>query len=330
MASHARSDIGIKFVSQVLCVILAVAVNAFSASGAEKVSPDTHETLETPYMQKNLYSRLFGSDEPRDIAWLCYYGQDRDVLALSDYDLLILEADALGPVTKEAKGDRMCLAYMSIGEISQSRWFWPLVRNKPWLLEENPDWPDARRIDPRSPEWSDLLVNTIAPALLTAGYDGFLLDNADIGEYLESKDPATYAGAREAVANIIRRLRRSFPEAVLIANGALETAADTADCLDAVVCESTVSRWRTNGDGSVFYEQISPQDRAWLRPRLLRLRGAGLPVLALEYVAPDDAATRQRVREAVKNAGDHPYMAERQLMHLPSVKQSDSGLVGAE
>lgn len=281
-------------------------------------------------MQKNLYARLFGSDEPRSIAWLCYYGQDRDVFALPAYDLLILEADALGPVTRDDKGNRMCVAYMSIGEISQSRWFWPLVQNKPWLLEENPDWPDARRIDPRSPEWSDLLVDTIAPALLAAGYDGFLLDNADIGEYLENKDPATYAGAREAVANIIRRLRRRFPKAALIANGALETAAETADCLDAVVCESTVSRWRTNGDGSVSYEQISPQDRAWLRPRLLRLRGAGLPVLALEYVAPDDAATRQRVREAVKNAGDHPYMAERQLMRLPPAGQADGGLVGAE
>ena len=265
VAAKARRDIDIKFLASVLCGILAVAANAFSASGTGEVSPDAHEALETPYMQKNLYSRLFGSEEPRHITWLCYYGQDREVLALSGYDLLILEADALGPVTKEDKGDRMCLAYMSIGEISQSRWFWPLVRDKPWLLEENPDWPDARRID-----------------------------------------PASYSGSRDAVANIIRRLRRRFPEAALIANGALETAADTADCLDAVVCESTVSRWRTNEDGSVFYEQISPQDRAWLRPRLLRLRGAGLPVLALEYVAPDDAVTRQRVREAVQHAGGHP------------------------
>ena len=195
VAAKARRDIDIKFLASVLCGILAVAANAFSASGTGEVSPDAHEALETPYMQKNLYSRLFGSEEPRHITWLCYYGQDREVLALSGYDLLILEADALGPVTKEDKGDRMCLAYMSIGEISQSRWFWPLVRDKPWLLEENPDWPDARRIDPRSPEWSDLLVDTIAPALLAAGYDGFLLDNADIGEYLENRDPAAYAGS---------------------------------------------------------------------------------------------------------------------------------------
>lgn len=279
----------------------------------------------TANMQKNSKSKFFDQNKPNSIEWLCYYGQNRDVLALSAYKLLILEADALGPITREDKNNRVCAAYMSIGEISQSRWFWPLVKDKPWLLEKNPEWPDARRVDPRSREWSDLLVNTIAPTLLAAGYDGFMLDNVDIGEYLENRDPVTYAGAKDAVANIIRRLRHRFPEAVLIANGALETAADTADCLDAVVCESTFSRWIAGEDGSFSYAEVSPQDRAWLRPRLLRIRGAGIPVLALEYVAPEDAAARQRVREAVKKAGYHPYIAERHLMRFPG--DSDSAAV---
>lgn len=281
-------------------------------------------------MRKTLYTRLFGSETPRPVSWLCYYGHDRAVLALPGYDLLILEADALGPLAGDDKGRRLCVAYLSIGEISPNRWYWPLVRDKPWLLEENPDWPGARRIDPRSPEWSDLLVNTIAPALLAAGYDGFMLDNADIGEYLENRDPVACAGAREAVAAVIRRLRHRYPHAVLIANGALETAAESADSLDAVVVESTVSRWRPNEDGSFSYEEISPQDRAWLRPRLLRLRGEGIPVLALEYVAPDDAAMRQRVREAAQGAGHHPCLAERELMRLPPAEQGDSGMEGSE
>lgn len=315
---------------QVSCLILVIASGVFQVSAAENDTHENDHTSGNSAMRTNSYFRLFGSGEPRSISWLCYYGQDRNVLALPAYDLLILEADALGSITEADKGNRVCVAYMSIGEISSNRWFWPLVQNKPWLLEENPDWPGARRIDPRSPEWGDLLADTIAPALLAAGYDGFMLDNADIGEYLENRNPAAYAGAREAVANIIRRLRRRFPQAVIIANGALETAADTADCLDAVVCESTFSRWRANEDGSVSYEEISPQDRAWLRPRLLRLRGAGIPILALEYVAIEDTAMRQRIQEAVKDAGDHPYIAERQLMRLPPARRSDSGSSGAE
>lgn len=304
-----------------LCFALALLFSAFSTPAATP-TPHTHSETSTATMQKNAKSRLFGSDEHRSIAWLCYYGSDRNVLALPAYKLFILEADALGPLTREEKAGRLCAAYMSIGEISQSRWFWPLVQDKPWLLEENPDWPDARRIDPRSREWSDLLVNTIAPALLAAGYDGFMLDNVDIGEYLENRDPAAYAGARDAVADIIRRLRQVYPEALIIANGGLETAADTAECLDAVVIESAFSGWRANEDGSFSYAEISPQDRAWIRPRLLRVRGAGIPVLALEYVDPENAAARQRVSEAAQKAGYHPYMAERSLMQFPGGSDS--------
>lgn len=104
---------------------------------------------------------------------------------------------------------------------------------------------------------------------------------------------------------------------MIIANGGFETVAETAGCLDAVVSESVFSRWRPNSDGSFAYEEVSPKCRAWLRPRLLRIRGAGLPVLTLEYVDPADAATRQRVSEAAKKAGYHPYIAERHLMRFP-------------
>lgn len=300
-----------------LCLALALLLSAFSAPAASQPPYTDPDTLATMNIQKNAGSRLFESDRQRNIAWLCYYGSDRGILSLPAYKLLILEADALGSLTKEDKAGRLCAAYLSIGEISQSRWFWPLVQDKPWLLEENPDWPGARRIDPRSPEWSDLLVNTIAPKLLAAGYDGFMLDNVDIGEYLENRDPETYAGAKDAVADIIRRLRHAYPQAVIIANGGLETAAKTADYLDAVICESTFSRWTANEDGSVSYTEISPQDRAWLRPRLLRIRGAGLPILALEYVDAENVAAQKRASEAVKKAGYHPYMAERNLMRFP-------------
>lgn len=306
-----------------LCLVLAFWLSAFSAPAAARNHHTRPGALVAETMQKNFPAGLPGPDAPRSIAWLCYYGSDREVLALPAYHLLILEADALGPLTGEDRNNRACVAYMSIGEISRNRWFWPLVQDKLWLLEENAEWPDSRRIDPRSREWSDLLVHTIAPALLAAGYDGFMLDNVDIGEYLENRDPDAYAGAKDAVAALIRRLRQAYPEAVIIANGGLETAADVADCLDAVVCESVFSRWRANEDGSFSYAEVSSQDRAWLRPRLLRLRGAGIPVLDLEYVDPEDATARQRVSEAAKKAGYHPYLAERSLMLFPSEKPCD-------
>lgn len=256
------------------------------------------------------------------LAWLCYYGGDRQVLALPGYRLLILEADALGPLSVQDKAGRKCLAYLGLGEVSEGRWFWSWLAGKDWLLEANPAWPGSRRIDPRSPEWKEILVEKIAPALLEAGYDGFLLDNADVGEYLEALDPERFAGAREAVAEIIRALRRKFPAALIVANGGLDTAAEAADSLDAVMRESTISGWTANADGSFAYAEISPQDRAWLRPRLLAARAAGLPVLALEYADPDNLEEQRRVRALALKAGHHPYIAERSLMSYPGAKKA--------
>lgn len=267
-------------------------------------------------------SRLVESGDWRDFRWLCYYGANREVLDLPGYGLMVLEADALGPLTEKNEGAGPRIAYMSIGEVSQSRWFWPFVENKPWLLDPDPSWPGARRVDPRSDEWSDLLVNTVAPRLLAAGYDGLMLDNVDMGEYLESRDPQKFAGAREAVVNIIRRLRQTYPEAVIVANGALETAADTADSLDAVVCESFFSRWRIAKGGTTIYEPVPPEDQAWLKPGLARLQAVGLPILTLDYVGPGARVARQRIMDAAKKAGYFPYIGERTLMSFPRLNSA--------
>ncbi len=273
------------------------------------------KTEKSPFLAK-------AAQSVKGLSWLCYYGPDREVLKLPGYQLLILEADALGPLSAKDKNGRKCLAYLGIGEIVESRWFWPELSDKPWLLEANPAWPGSRRVDPRSSEWAEILLDKIAPALLAAGYDGFLLDNTDIGEYLENLDPERFAGANQAVVAIIRALRKKFPKALIVANGGLSTACEAADSLDAVMRESTVSAWTANDDGTFSYADLSTQGQAWLRPRLMRVRACGLPVLALEYADPEKPDEHRRISEIVRKAGHHPYIAERSLMHYPGAKSS--------
>lgn len=280
--------------------------------------------LKSKDMLTNLKSEISKMARANNLKWLCYYGDDRAVLSLPHYNLLVLEADALGSITRQDKGNRICLAYMSIGEVAPTRWFWPLVENKPWVLEKNRDWDGSARVNPASKEWQEMLINLIAPKLLEAGYDGFMLDNVDIGEYLEQMDPKKYAGAKNAVVDIIRLLRKTYPHAAIVPNGGLDTAAEAADCIDAVVRESIFSRWILNSSGAISYVNVSQQARAWLWPRLMRIRGLGIPILDLEYVKPGDASARKRVLEESRNAGFFPYIAQRNLMHLPVPADSHS------
>lgn len=185
-----------------LCLAFTLLLSAYSTHAAGLGDNRTSEGAVQVDTRNNSRIRISDGDASQGIKWLCYYGSNRGVLDLHAYQLLVLEADALGPITNENRANRVCVAYMSMGEISQNRWFWPLVQDKPWVLGENPDWPDSHRIDPRSAEWSDMLINTIAPMLMAAGYDGFMLDNVDIGEYLENTNPEKYAGAKDAAAGI--------------------------------------------------------------------------------------------------------------------------------
>lgn len=248
--------------------------------------------------------------------WLCYYGDDRRVLDVEGYRLLILDAD-IGELSAEDKAGRLCLAYISVGEAEDWRWFWPDVKDKPWVLGANPDWPDSRLVDPRSEEWRRLVLDVIAPRAMEAGFDGFLLDTVDTAETLLEADPDAFRGADEAMAELIRGLRAKYPRAVIVPNGGFDVVSKVADAVDAMMYEGTFSTWRELGDGEYGYSEIDERDKEWLRPRLAKMRAAGLTILALEYVDPGDAAAAGRAREAVIEAGDNPYVSTRELDVFP-------------
>lgn len=249
--------------------------------------------------------------------WLCYYGGDRGVLDAPGYQMLILERDAIGVLTPDDKQGKKCIAYMSVGEVNTGRWYWPGIEDSEWVLEANPEWPDARLVDVRSPEWRELLVDVVAASLIEAGYDGFMLDNVDTAEVLLRRDSERYQGADDAMIGIVRELRERYPDAVIIANGGLSIVPQVADSLDAMMYEGTVSTWRRLDDGELCYHDITPQQRAWLRPRLLRVKNAGLQILALEYVAPSDRAARKKVWNTVVRMGNNPFVSVRGLDLLP-------------
>jgi len=118
-----------------------------------------------------------------------------EALQQSNYDLLIIdlfyEGTLLTPSelvqlrTKPQGGSRLLIAYMSIGEAEDYRYYWQRdwVQNAPsWLQAENPDWEGNYKVKYWDPQWQNVLygqADAYLDKILKAGFDGVYLDIVD-------------------------------------------------------------------------------------------------------------------------------------------------------
>lgn len=119
----------------------------------------------------------------------------------TNYDLLIMDFFFDGePYTlaeveelrgKQNGGQRMVIAYMSIGEAEDYRYYWqPEWESNPpsWLKGENPDWEGNYKVEYWDPLWQQIIFGTDSSYLdriLDAGFNGVYLDIIDAFEYFE-------------------------------------------------------------------------------------------------------------------------------------------------
>ena len=88
---------------------------------------------------------------------------------------------------------------------------WPAVQVSRSSSSPIPDWPDNVRVDMRDQRWQDRPAARGDAAADALGFDGVMLDTIDTAPYLENKDPARFAGSRQALRDWLRRLRETLP-----------------------------------------------------------------------------------------------------------------------
>ncbi|NOR53168.1 MAG: hypothetical protein GQ536_03655 [Candidatus Aminicenantes bacterium] len=120
----------------------------------------------------------------------------------TNYDILLIDAfyDGIEALTaneitslktKSNGGSRLVIAYMSIGEAENYRYYWQSGWNTTppsWLAEENPDWPGNYKVRYWVKSWQDILYgndNSYLKKILDAGFDGVYLDIIDAYEFFE-------------------------------------------------------------------------------------------------------------------------------------------------
>lgn len=122
-----------------------------------------------------------------------------DAIRNTNYDILIIDLFYKGTMlttnefaslkTKTNGGSRLVIAYMSIGEAENYRYYWQTEwKTDPfsWLAQENPNWPGNYKVRYWETDWQDIIYGYLQK-ILDAGFNGTYLDIIDVFEYFENQ-----------------------------------------------------------------------------------------------------------------------------------------------
>ncbi len=126
-----------------------------------------------------------------------------NAIAATNYDLVIIDLyfndvaltsqDLAQIKSKHNGGLRKVVAYMSIGEAEDYRYYWKSEwenENPSWLEVENSAWKGNYKVRYWEQEWRDIIYGTegsYVSKVLNAGFDGVYLDIIDGYEYFEEE-----------------------------------------------------------------------------------------------------------------------------------------------
>ena len=112
-----------------------------------------------------------------------------DLFDNDGYQLDITEIDQMK--IKKNGAERLIIAYMSIGEAEDYRYYWKdQWKSRPpvWMEKENPNWKGNYKVRYWEPSWQDIILgseDSYLDMILEVGFDGVYLDIIDGFEYFE-------------------------------------------------------------------------------------------------------------------------------------------------
>lgn len=229
---------------------------------------------------------------------------------------------------------RIVLAYLSIGEAENYRFYWwPHWRNKPpsWLSDENPEWKGNYRVRYWEPGWRNVMINA-RPTLLDhalesliswrkpyldriieAGFDGVYLDRVDAFMEWQKSRPSAEADMIALVTDLSAHAKARSPGFLVVPQNGEELLAhpDFRRHIDAAAKEDL---WY-GVDGAE--QPNGARDVSRSLSFLNRMRADGKPVLVVEYL--DDATKRDTAKRQAADRGYVLTFAARQLDKSPEV-----------
>ncbi len=242
------------------------------------------------------------------------------------FDLVVVSIAAAGnspdviPALKRSEGgDKLVLAYMSIGQAETYREYWqPQWKENPpaWLDEGDATWSNDFWVRYWMPEWQAIIFGSpesYLDRIIALGFDGVYLDRVDAYQFYQERDGRESAAQEmvDFVLALTAYARKQRPGFGVFPQNAEELGLLFPDYLDAMTGVGVEDLYY----GYPVDHQPSPPD--WTAQREATLRHwveAGKLVLTIDYTARPEQIADAYCR-SWRN-GFVPYVTDRSLGRL--------------
>ncbi|MGG4619158.1 endo alpha-1,4 polygalactosaminidase [Pseudomonas aeruginosa] len=239
---------------------------------------------------------------PSSVAF--WYAERPPLAELSQFDWVVLEAAHLKPadVGYLKEQGSTPFAYLSVGEfdgdaaaIADSG----LARGKSAV--RNQAW-NSQVMDLAAPSWRAYLLKRAAE-LRKQGYAGLFLDTLDSFQ-LQAEERRE--GQRRALASFLAQLHRQEPGLKLFFNRGFEVLPELPGVASAVAVESIHAGWDA---AAGQYREVPQDDRDWLKGHLDALRAQGMPIVAIDYLPPEQRDEARTLAARLRSEGYVPFVS---------------------
>lgn len=226
------------------------------------------------------------------------------------YDWLVVDPDSFSmPKFKKErfyiKKRAKIIAYVSIGELDPYRPYFSEI-NKEWIIGENKAW-HTYIADLKKASYQDFLINRAFKPIAGEGYDGFFLDTLDSYQtVLKSKDWKSYENAE---LKFIKRLRRLFPNKIIIVNRPFRIINEIKNDIDGFVAEDLFYGLNQK----LEYTRLSEKETDHLLAKLKEVKRLGIHVIVIDYIPPTKRQLAIRDAEKISTLSFIPYVTDKDL-----------------